>query len=86
VGDVILSCQGESVSSIAQVMSVLLVNDNCWYFYLVLTLPFQFEDILLGVGEKHLDESDLTCKVHVQVKPMELPLPLNDFVNQINHR
>jgi hypothetical protein len=47
---------------------------------LVLTLPFQFEDILLGVGEKHLEEIDLTCKVHVQVKPIELPLPLNGFV------
>jgi hypothetical protein len=74
VGDVILSCQGVSVSSIAQVMSVLLVSDDCLYFFgLVLTLPFQFEDILLGVGEKHLDEGDLTCKVHVEVKPMELP-------------
>ncbi|KAF7063499.1 hypothetical protein CFC21_070015 [Triticum aestivum] len=45
VGDVILSCQGESVSSIAQ-----------------------FEDILLRVGEEHLEKSnDLTCKVDVQV-------------------
>ncbi|KAM3254108.1 hypothetical protein ACQJBY_047933 [Aegilops geniculata] len=45
VGDVILSCQGETVSSIGQ-----------------------FEDILLRVGEEHLERSnDLTCKVDVQV-------------------